>query len=53
MPAIWYDDHAVGDVIALGSTALELDEIVAFARRYDPQPFHVDPAAAAAGPYGG
>jgi acyl dehydratase len=52
MPAIWYDDHAVGDVIALGSTALELDEIVAFARRYDPQPFHVDPAAAAAGPYG-
>lgn len=30
----------------------ELD-ILEFAKRYDPQWFHVDPAAAAAGPYGG
>lgn len=29
------------------------DEIIAFARRYDPQPFHVDPAAAAASRWGG
>jgi acyl dehydratase len=28
-------------------------EVLEFARRYDPQPFHVDPDAAAAGPFGG
>jgi acyl dehydratase len=28
-------------------------EIIAFAKEYDPQPFHVDPVAAAAGPVGG
>ena len=27
--------------------------IIAFAKEFDPQPFHVDPVAAAAGPYGG
>jgi acyl dehydratase len=29
------------------------DGIVAFARRYDPQPFHTDPAAAARSQFGG
>jgi acyl dehydratase len=29
------------------------DEIMAFATRYDPQPFHVDPEAAKRWPYGG
>ena len=28
-------------------------EIIEFASRYDPQPFHIDPAAAAAGRWGG
>ncbi|HTU06299.1 MAG TPA: MaoC family dehydratase, partial [Trebonia sp.] len=28
-------------------------EIIAFAKEYDPQPFHVDPVAAADGPFGG
>jgi acyl dehydratase len=28
-------------------------ELVDFGRRFDPQPFHVDPEAAASGPYGG
>jgi acyl dehydratase len=27
--------------------------IIAFAKEFDPQPIHVDPAAAAAGPFGG
>jgi acyl dehydratase len=29
------------------------EEIVEFASRYDPQPFHVDPAAAKESPFGG
>ncbi len=28
-------------------------EIISFAKQFDPQPFHVDPGAAAAGPFGG
>ena len=28
-------------------------EIIAFAKEYDPQPFHVDPVAAKDGPFGG
>lgn len=49
----YWEDFAVGDVFELGEYRLERDELLAFARRYDPQPFHVDDAAAAAGPFGG
>lgn len=46
-------DFAPGRVFTLGTTTLSQAEIVEFARRYDPQPFHVDAAAAAHGPFGG
>ncbi len=46
-------DFPVGRRFALGETTVPLDEMVAFAQRYDPQPFHVDAAAAAGGPFGG
>src|SRR4051794_12307010 len=36
-----------------GPRTVGADEIVAFATQFDPQPFHVDEAAAAAGPFGG
>ncbi len=36
-----------------GPVALAEDDIVAFAKQYDPQPFHIDPAAAAETIYGG
>src|ERR1700750_1139191 len=36
-----------------GSVSVDQASIVAFAKEFDPQPFHVDPVAAAAGPYGG
>lgn len=36
----------IGRTITLGSHCFEADEIKAFARKYDPQPFHVDEAAA-------
>lgn len=49
----FFADYPVGSVWELGSVALSEADIVEFARRYDPQPFHVDAAAAAAGPFGG
>src|SRR3954452_21216280 len=49
----YWEDFAVGDVTELGTVEVERDEIVEFARRYDPQPFHIDEEAAAAGPFGG
>lgn len=49
----WFDDYAVGEVFEFGQHEVTEAEIIAFARQYDPQPFHVDPEAAAAPPYGG
>ena len=48
----WEDLHA-GQVIELGERALSEAEIVAFAAKWDPQSFHVDPVAAVDGPFGG
>jgi acyl dehydratase len=49
----YFEDYAPGLVVDCGSVTVSEAEIIDFARRYDPQPFHVDPEAAAAGPYGG
>lgn len=43
---IHYEDLPVGDHRLLGPTTVSADEIVAFARRYDPQPFHLGDAGA-------
>jgi len=48
-----WEDFRVGDVTELGPVDVSQQEIVEFARRYDPQPFHVDPEAARDGPFGG
>ena len=48
-----FEDFATGDVFELGSRAVTKEEIVAFAREYDPQFLHVDEQAATAGPFGG
>lgn len=50
----WYfDDFVPGQEIALGSCTVTEEEIIAFATRFDPQPFHVNPEAAAASIYKG
>lgn len=50
----WYfEDFYPGQQIDLGERHVREDEIVAFARDFDLQPFHVDPAAAAESIYGG
>jgi acyl dehydratase len=48
-----FEDFAVGQVFEFGDATVTEAEIVEFARRYDPQPFHVDAEAAADGPFGG
>ena len=49
----YFEDYVVGATYELGSFSLSEPEIIAFAQRFDPQRFHVDPVAAAASPFGG
>jgi acyl dehydratase len=49
----WFEDFQVGDVSEFGPVTVTAAEIVEFAERYDPQPFHLDADAGAATPYGG
>jgi acyl dehydratase len=48
-----WEDFRVGETTELGEVEVTREEILEFGRRYDPQPFHVDEAAAADGPFGG
>ena len=50
---MFFDDLPVGFVFETDSKALPMDEIVNFARQFDPQSFHTDKAAAEKGPDGG
>lgn len=49
----YFEDFAVGERFASAGATVSEDEIVAFARDYDPQPFHLDPDAAARSHFGG
>lgn len=49
----WFEDYAPGSVHELGSVEVDADEVIQFARRYDPQPMHTDPVLAAQSPFGG
>ena len=46
MKKIYFEDFKVGQVIELGSCTVSKEEIISFARRFDPQPFHIDEIAA-------
>lgn len=48
----WFEDYAEGEVFEFGDRLVTQDEIIAFAERYDPQPFHTDPQAARASSFG-
>jgi len=48
-----WEDFKVGESTELGSHAITEAEILAFARKYDPQPFHTDPEAARRSIFGG
>lgn len=49
----YWEDFKVGEVEQIGDRKVDRDEVVAFARQFDPQPFHIDEAAAAKSMYGG
>jgi len=51
--AQFFEDFAIGDVFRGYPIRLTEDSIVAFARRYDPQAFHIDPTFAAGTHFGG
>jgi acyl dehydratase len=53
MPGHTFEDFEPDQVFELGSHTVTEEEIVAFARQFDPQPFHVDAAAAAESVFGG
>ena len=48
-----FEDVVVGDVRDLGSHTFARDDIIAFARAYDPQPFHLDEEAGRQSLFGG
>ena len=43
---LYWEDFPIGDTMEMGSQTFTEAEIIDFARQFDPQPFHVDPAAA-------
>jgi acyl dehydratase len=49
----YFEDYAPGSVSEHGSITVEEADIIDFAKRYDPQEFHINPEAAAHGPFGG
>jgi len=50
---LYWEDFVVGETTDLGRHTFTEDEIVEFARKFDPQPFHVDSRAARDSFYGG
>ncbi len=49
----YFEDFVVGSAHECGTVTVTQDDIIAFARRYDPQFFHTDPQAAKKTMYGG
>lgn len=49
----YFEDYISGAVYEFGSIDVQEEEVISFSRRFDPQPFHTDPAAAAKSVYGG
>jgi acyl dehydratase len=48
-----FEDYTAGSVVDCGSVRITEADILDFGRRFDPQPFHANPEAAATGPFGG
>jgi acyl dehydratase len=49
----YFEDFVVGSTLDCGTRRVGKEEIIAFAREFDPQPFHIDEAAAAKSHFGG
>lgn len=49
----YFEDYVAGSSYQFGEVSVSETQIIDFAKEYDPQSFHVDPHAAATGPFGG
>lgn len=49
----YFEDYIPGDVHDFGYMTVEQNEVIEFAKRFDPQPFHTDPKAAEQSVFGG
>jgi len=49
----YFEDYVAGSVYEFGAISVEQDEVIAFARRFDPQVFHMDPESAKETIFGG
>ncbi len=49
----YFEDYLPGCIYEFGTITADQDEVIAFARRYDPQDFHTDPEAAKNTIFGG
>ena len=52
MSELAFEDFTAGRIFELGTIVVDREEMLAFARRFDPQPFHVDDEAAKASWFG-
>jgi acyl dehydratase len=50
---LYFEDLKVGDIFKTATHLIDFAQIQAFAREFDPQPFHLDPHAAKASVFGG
>lgn len=53
MPTAYFEDLQVGQRIQVGAWSVSKKEAVEFARKWEPQPYHVDDTAAENSIYGG
>jgi acyl dehydratase len=49
----YFEDYVPGSTFEYGQISLSVDEIIDFAKHFDPQYIHTDPEAAARGPFAG
>jgi acyl dehydratase len=49
----YFEDYTVGETMEFGDYLITQEEVIEFARKYDPQPFHTDPVAAQSSSFGG
>jgi len=53
LPKYYWEDFKVGDTGSIGERVVDRDEVIAFGKAYDPQPFHIDEKAAEESVFGG
>jgi acyl dehydratase len=53
MTSGYFEDIEVGDIRKAGPYFVSKNEIIQFAKQYDPRPFHIDEAAAVRSAFGG